>query len=484
MTSPTPIDYTSKDFESVRASLLSYASRNFPEWAQASEGDFGMLMVELFAYVADIMSYYNDRVANEAFLSTASQRKSVLNLANMLAYIPNGNIASTGTVTFNNTNSVTTTIPAGTQVSTDFIQQLNAPIIFETTADLVMAANATGTVAVVQGETISNEVLAASDGTTDQQYRLLQTPVIDGTVTVKVGDSLTGFTTYTYKQHLIDAGPFDPVFTTWTDEGGVVWIQFGDNVDGMVPPIGSTIEATYRIGGGTVGNISAGQITTMLQPIDGVSIALDANNNPISSVMQNGQDAESTDQIRVNAPRSYRTQNRLITLNDFKDGALGVASVVKSNAVVNNYNNISVYIAGPGGNTTTSLINTVFTYLTDNTRKVAGATLTVQAGTLIPVNVTIATLGIADQYSATQVKNAVMQAMQNLLTFNNQDFGNRVPASAVYQAIAEVPGVTYAALSNLARNDAAQGVVSDVMTRGWEIPVTGTLTIANTIGGF
>src|SRR3954462_11625070 len=104
----TPIDYTSRDFDSVRQSLLDYASRTFPEWTQASEGDFGILLVELFAYCADILSYYGDRVANEAFLSTATQRRSVLNIAELLAYTPSGALASTGTVTFTNFNAVNT----------------------------------------------------------------------------------------------------------------------------------------------------------------------------------------------------------------------------------------------------------------------------------------------------------------------------------------------------------------------------------------
>src|SRR6185437_4030696 len=108
-----------------------------------------------------------------------------------------------------------------------------------------------------------------------------------------------------YIPHLVDAGPADPVFTTYTDENDVTWVQFGDGVNGVIPPSLSNIEVTYRVGGGVKGNIAAGLITQIVTQIDGVSIEVDADGVPISSVFQNGADKEATDDIRVNAPRSW-----------------------------------------------------------------------------------------------------------------------------------------------------------------------------------
>ena len=53
------------------------------------------MMMELFAYVGDILNFYSDRIANESFIATAQQRQSVLNLASLLDYTPHGNVAAT-----------------------------------------------------------------------------------------------------------------------------------------------------------------------------------------------------------------------------------------------------------------------------------------------------------------------------------------------------------------------------------------------------
>lgn len=484
MVLPVPIDYTTKDFDSFRSSMLDYASRTFPEWTQASEGDFGILMVELFAYVADILSYYGDRVANEAFLPTATQRRSVLNISDLLAYTPSGGIASTGTVTFINSTATSQTVPAGTNVATDFVTELDTQIIFETIADVFVPANGGTVVAsVIQGETVTDEALGTSTGAIDQFFRLSRGPVLDGTVAVEVGDDTFGWTTWVYQQHLIDAGPTDDAFTLWVDDKEVVYVRFGDNVDGQVPASGMGIRATYRVGGGALGNLSAGRLTTILDPIDGVAVNTDVAGNFLSSAMTGGADPESIDEIRVNAPRSYRTQNRLVTLQDFKDAALGVSAVVKANALATHFTNVSVFILGPSGATNQALLDTTYAYLNQPIRKLAGTTVTVAAGNLVAINVTLS-LGVLPQFDRNQVKNSVIQALQDLLALENQEFAGRVGISGVYRAIQSVSGVDYAIVSNLARSDAAQGVVTDIQVRDWEIPTIGTLTISTTVGGF
>src|SRR5882724_4621728 len=102
---PTAIDYTSKDWSGFVTSMINYASVIMPEWDTSSEGDFGVMLVELFAYMGDILSFYGDRLTQEAYLPTATQRLSILNLARLLGYIPTNGFPATGTVTFQNTTS-------------------------------------------------------------------------------------------------------------------------------------------------------------------------------------------------------------------------------------------------------------------------------------------------------------------------------------------------------------------------------------------
>src|SRR5687768_9887387 len=86
---PTPIpaiDYTDKDFRSLRRALLDLATYRLPEWSDRSAGDLGSLMVDLFAYVGDVCGYYQDRLASELYLDTAVERRSVMHLLRLIGY--------------------------------------------------------------------------------------------------------------------------------------------------------------------------------------------------------------------------------------------------------------------------------------------------------------------------------------------------------------------------------------------------------------
>ncbi len=80
-----PIDYTSRDYAAFRQDMIDAIPTRLPEWTSRSPNDFGITLIELFAYMGDILSFYGDRIANEAFLETATLRSSVLKIAAMLA---------------------------------------------------------------------------------------------------------------------------------------------------------------------------------------------------------------------------------------------------------------------------------------------------------------------------------------------------------------------------------------------------------------
>ena len=83
---PVAIDYLSKDYPSFRQALLDFISARVPGWIERSEADLGMMLLELFAYTADNLSYMQDRVANEAYLVTATQRRSVAGHLQLIGY--------------------------------------------------------------------------------------------------------------------------------------------------------------------------------------------------------------------------------------------------------------------------------------------------------------------------------------------------------------------------------------------------------------
>jgi hypothetical protein len=83
-----PIDRMAKDFQSFKRALSDYSTAAYPDWHERSEADVGMTLLELFAAVGDDLSYLQDRIAAEATLPTATQRRSVVRHARLVDYDP------------------------------------------------------------------------------------------------------------------------------------------------------------------------------------------------------------------------------------------------------------------------------------------------------------------------------------------------------------------------------------------------------------
>lgn len=473
-----PIDYTSKDYAAFRQDMLDAISTRLPEWTSRSPNDFGIVLIELFAYMGDTLSFYGDRIANEAYLDTAVLRSSVLSIARMLDYRPTGNVAASTTLQFTTRiGGGAVTVPKGTQVST--APQSGAdPIMFETTADLVIADTPPnqGTITATQGKTISAETLGTSTGAIDQVFTLFNAPVIEASQHIFVDEGLgAGAVEWTFVANLIDSGPTNNVYSTYTDENNVLNILFGDNVNGRVPPAGSLVTATYRLGGGVTGNVGASTLNTMVSSVANVVSVV----NP--GAAQGGADAETLDEIRVNAPRALTTLDRAVTLADYSNLALKVAGIAKAKAVATGvYTNISLYVApfnGSALNMASAALKTVLSnYLND--RKMINATVTVLDPTYVPINVTAST-NILPQYQQEATRLEVEKAIKSVLAFDNTGFGDRVTLSEVYRAIMNTPGVDYAVVSVLSRTGSG---LADVQAADNEIPSQGTITITATGG--
>src|SRR5437762_13842853 len=81
------IDYMARDYDSLLRAMRALIPQKLPEWTDfASEADFGNVLLELFAHMGDILSYYQDRVANESFLGTARARRSVIQHLRLIGY--------------------------------------------------------------------------------------------------------------------------------------------------------------------------------------------------------------------------------------------------------------------------------------------------------------------------------------------------------------------------------------------------------------
>ena len=96
-----PINYTSREFSTIKQDLVDYAKRYYPDTFQDfNEAGFGALMLDTVAYVGDILSFYVDYQANESFIDTASEFENILSIGKQTGYKHQQNPSSKGINTF------------------------------------------------------------------------------------------------------------------------------------------------------------------------------------------------------------------------------------------------------------------------------------------------------------------------------------------------------------------------------------------------
>jgi hypothetical protein len=105
----------------------------FAAWREGMDDDYQTTFVELWAYLADILTFYQERIANEAYLPTATQRDSLLRLAQLIDYRPNPGAASAASVAFFVEPKKTVAIPSGFRIGAR-PQPGTPPLTFEVAA--------------------------------------------------------------------------------------------------------------------------------------------------------------------------------------------------------------------------------------------------------------------------------------------------------------------------------------------------------------
>lgn len=111
------IDYMAKDYASFRQALIDLIPNLVPGWAERRPADLAMTLLELLAYTGDQLSYFQDAVANEAYLETARQRISVRRHVRLIDYAMHDGLSAATFVQFTvggppGTRAVVSDIPA------------------------------------------------------------------------------------------------------------------------------------------------------------------------------------------------------------------------------------------------------------------------------------------------------------------------------------------------------------------------------------
>ena len=123
-----PINYTSRDYESIRNDLITHVRRYYPTvYQDFNEASFGSIMLDSVAYVGDVLSFYMDYNVNESFLDSSIEKNNVIKLARQMGYRYAGVPASSGTVTL---YIVVPASPNGVQPDLDYAPILKKGAVF------------------------------------------------------------------------------------------------------------------------------------------------------------------------------------------------------------------------------------------------------------------------------------------------------------------------------------------------------------------
>lgn len=317
------LDYTDRDFDSIRARLFNTIGSVFPTWTESAVANFGNILIDSFAFVGDVLTKYQDNQARESRWSTATQRKNILAMIKLIPFIPTGATASRVDVTVTVVGGPVAndiTIPDGTIVRTTSVGQ---PVRFETIGPYVIPAG----VDVVPGITAENsegaEETYVSRGTANQEIELTATPYLDDSALVTAGN---GF--FTQVDDFLDSTSTDLHYTVTVDQTGRARLRFGNGVNGAIPS--GTITITYRTGGGVAGVVDAGTVTV----IEGTFT--DALGNLVSLTVTNpNKSTEAVDRpsvglLKERAPLAARTLTRTVSRDDYQNNALRLTEVSRA----------------------------------------------------------------------------------------------------------------------------------------------------------
>lgn len=475
---PVSVDYTSRDYYSLRDAMLERVRERVrertrrdnvgKEWTGEDPADFGVALVEAFAYMGDMLSYYIDRVANESYLPTATQRQNILNLAQSYGYTPAGFRPAFTTLLFTNLTSEELVIPAGTQVSGEVqIQDSVIELIFTTESELTLAANGTGTITASHGELIGlreenrasgpndvdGESIGFSNGTPGQRFELSETAVVEDSILVYVESGGT-FELWDKVAHLVDYGPTDPVYEVVVDADDVQYVVFGDGVSGAIPNNLAEIKANYILGGGSIGNISPDVLDTLVNVPDfsPEEIAELADKVTVTNNISGtgGSDPEPDELIRRLAPQALTALNRAVSLADYENLTLSVSGTGKTKAIAATRTSVTVYAAPIQSDEATDLYpglveqpidpedpasetelvpratwydlaNRIEDFLADKAQVGVSTTILPPTYTRVFVSIEYTKQPI---YSTTQVETLIKSTIRNIFGYNQVNFGD------------------------------------------------------------
>jgi len=182
-----PINYTSRDYITIREDLMELAERfypdNFQDW---SEGSFGSMMIDAVAYVGDQLSFYLDYNVNESFLDTAYGLGNIIRHGRALGYKDPGRASTYGELAF---YIEVPASPSGLGPDSRYIPVLKKGSRFSSTSGQNFLLTANVDFANPANPVVVSKVTDSTGAPTHYAYKAYGTAVSGrlGTTTVTVG---------------------------------------------------------------------------------------------------------------------------------------------------------------------------------------------------------------------------------------------------------------------------------------------------------
>lgn len=315
------VDYTTRDYEGFRADMLELLKKKIPEYSDFSQSDMGVVLIELLAHGLDIVSYYNDKVANEIFPDTAVERESIIKHCRRLGYELKNSVPSRFYQVFKiHPQEKDYVIPRGMKLLTNGEESIE----FELMEDLVIPKGCNGLeqdehnqylykALVEHGSSVNSDIIGTSNGTAYQDFTLSYSPVIVDSIKIFIRTEYD-IEEWEKVDNFIDSDVSSKQYMIEVTDNDHVKVMFGSGYSGMIPPIyDNGISANYRIGGGVIGNVSLESITEIPSK---PAVIIDTMN---VEQVQVGRDKETIEEAKIHAPLSLRTLWRAVTLEDYEN---------------------------------------------------------------------------------------------------------------------------------------------------------------------
>ena len=315
------VNATDLDFDTIADNIKTYLKGQEKFKDYNFEGANLGVLIDMLAYAGHIGGLNTNIAASEMFLDSAQIRKNVVSRAKDLGFTPASEKASLAVVDMKMTNvrNVDQSIPT----ENDMICARG--VKFQTVYDGVsynfvcndsivpVRENETFTwknINVQQGQYITDQFIFDNQ-IKNSKFVLSNARVDKSTLEVSVnsGGTISKFTLSTDVSTIQSSSK---VFYTQENEEGFIEIYFGDGVLGQGLVDGDTISATYI--SVDIAHVENAKLFSLIDPINGFSNATITT----TTASRGGAEKEDIESIKFKATKFYTSQNRLVTLNDYK----------------------------------------------------------------------------------------------------------------------------------------------------------------------